>query len=361
MAAIFFDLSKAFDTVPHLCLLQALSNVGVSGRLHDWFKSYLTGRSQCVVLDGMSSLPISVGSGVPQGSILGPLLFLIYSDQLCSLQLSVSTSLQLYADDILLFKPFKSVDDLVSLQDDIHSISSTVHQLGLRLNASKTKLLVISRKRLPPTLSLTVNNQLIQQAKSVTYLGVQISSDLTWAAHIDALCSKAKRQIGTLHRHFHTASPRVLTQLYKSLVLPTVDYCSSLWDPHFSVHSNKLESVQKFAARLVTRNWRGNYDELLLRLQWPTLSVRRRKQKVALCYRILNNCSIIPSSFFTPHPSPHLRHNHSLPLYYPPIRSTSHLSSFSVSVVPIWNCLPSDIAAAPPSIFKQRLKLLPFL
>ena len=82
--ATVFDLSKAFDTVPHQGLLQALSNVGFSGKLHDWFESYLTGTSQCVVLDGVSSLPINISSGVPQGSILGPLFFLIYIDQLCS-------------------------------------------------------------------------------------------------------------------------------------------------------------------------------------------------------------------------------------------------------------------------------------
>ena len=85
-----------------------------------------------------------------------------------------------------------------------------------------------------------------------------------------------------------------------------------------------------------------------MRLQWPTLTVRRRKQKVVLCYRILNNCSIIPPTFFTPHPSPQLRHNHSIPLYYPSVCTTSHHSSFSVSVVPIWNCLPSDRNYCPP-------------
>ena len=99
-------------------------------------KSYLTGRVQCDVLDDVSSLPISVTSGVPQGYILGPLLFLIYINQLCSLQLSTSTSLQLYADDILFFKLFKSSHDITSLQGDINTISSTVHRRGLRLNAA---------------------------------------------------------------------------------------------------------------------------------------------------------------------------------------------------------------------------------
>ena len=116
---------------------------------------------------------------------------------------------------------------------------------------------------------------------------------------------------------------------------------------------------QKFAARMVTRNWKGIYSDLLARLHWPTLSIRRRRQKAALCYRIISNHSIIPSSLFTPHPSPKLRHKHSIPLYYPQVRSTSHLSSFGV---PIWNCLPPDVVTAPSSdSFKGSLKLLPIL
>ena len=163
---------------------------------------------------------------------------------------------------------------------------------------------------------------------------------------------------------FHQADSRVLLQLCKSLVLPTLDYCSSLWDPHYAIYSKKLESVQTFAARIISKSWRSSSSNLSSSLQLPSLSVRRRKQKVALAYCIINNLSIIPiiPSFFIPHPSPHLRHNHSLPLYCPPIHSTFHLSSFSVSVVPLWNRLSSELVMPPPPpLFKQRFKELPFL
>ena len=157
-------------------------------------------------------------------------------------------------------------------------------------------------------------------------------------------------------------SPSCETQLYKSLVLPTLDYCSSLWNPNYAIHVNKLEAVQKFAARFVTGRWHDNYDSLLSHLNWPELSTRRKKQKLLLCNCILRGYSILPPSFFTPHPFPHLRHNHSLSLYHPTCRSIAHLSSFSVSVVPLWNHLPMDIVCAPSLwSFKKRLNFSNFL
>ena len=137
----------------------------------------------------------------------------------------------------------------------------------------------------------------------MTYLGVSISSDLSWAAHIDTVCCKAKWQIGLLHRHFHAGSPSCKAQLYKSLVLPTLDYCSSLWDPNYAIHVNKLESLQKFAARFVTGRWHDNYDSLLSHLNWPELSTTRKKQKLLLCNRILKGYSILPPSILFHPPS----------------------------------------------------------
>ena len=169
----------------------------------------------------------------------------------------------------------------------------------------------------------------------MVYLGVTLSGELSWAKHIDNVCTKAKRQLGFLHRQFYHAGPPCLMQLYKSLVLPILDYCSCVWDPHFATHENKLESVQALAAKIATKQWNSNYNNLLKLLSWPRLSIRRKKQRVSLCHRSLHH----PVLFLHPHPS-HLRHNHHMPLFYPKIRTSAHLSSFSVSVLPLWNSLP---------------------
>ena len=324
---------------------------------------------QHVVLNGHSSQVTKVSSGAPQGSILGPLLFLVYIDQLCNIPLSATSKIQLYADDILLHKPIgrDSTSDVANLQSDINSVAAWVKLSGLRLNTQKTKFVLISRLRHPPPIELSVDGTIISRVPSVTYLGVSISSDLSWASHIETVCCKAKRQIRLLHRHFYAGSPSCKSQLYKSLVLPILDYCSSLWDPNYAIHINKLESVQKLAARFVSGRWNNNYDSLLNHLNWSELSTRRKSRncccatsvffrafrggnsppppplsfefppqtitnfvcfldifhiflspqkqfppknyisrKNPVCNRIVKGYSILPPSFFTPHPFPHL-------------------------------------------------------
>ena len=227
---------------------------------------------------------------------------------------------------------------------------------GLRLNTQKAKFVLISRLHHPPPIELSVDGTIISRVPSVTYLGVSISSDLSWASHIETVCCKTKQQIGLLHSHFHAGSLSCKSQLYKSLVPPILDYCSSLCDPNYVIHVNKLESVQKLAARFVSGRWNDNYDSLLNRLNWLELSTRRKKQKL-LCNQIVKGYSILPPSFFTPHPFRHLRHNHSLPLYHPPCCSTAHPSSFSVSVVPLWNHLPIDIVPLVCTLKKRLIYL----
>ncbi len=364
VAAVFFDLSKAFDTVPHHGLLKALSKIGIVGSLHRWFTSYLTSRRQQVVLDGCSSSRVPVTSGVPQGSILGPLLFSIYVNPIALLPLSSMSRLLLYADDILLYKPISSAADVTTFQADIDSVCEWISTAGLKLNASKTKLLVVTRQKDSPSIQLSANGTHINQVKSVLYLGVTLCQDMSFSAHIHNVCLKAKSQLGLLHRLFHKASPVALNQLYKSLVLPTLDYCSSLWDPYYEVHIKRLESVQKFAARLVSKRWQAPHDQLLKSLRWEHLALRRKKQKVLLCHRILRGGSLIPSTSFTPHPSLQLRHTNSQPLFCPHVRSRGHLSSFFVSVVPLWNSISPSIMSFFMSLsFKSRLKKLdsPFL
>ena len=179
-----------------------------------------------------------------------------------------------------------------------------------------------------------------QSPKSVPYLGVILSKDLTWNDHINSVCLDAKHRVGFLYRQFHLTGIPCLYQLYKSLVLPSLDYCSSVWDPSSALYTDKLESVQDFATKVITKQWNTPYNDCLRLLNLPRLSTHHMRQKLSLCYRIVTGQSIIPPRFFTPHPCPHLRYNHHLPLYYPSFRTSAHKSSFSVSVIPLWKLSP---------------------
>ena len=194
---------------------------------------------------------------------------------------------------------------------------------------------------------------------SVKYLGVIITSDLQWCSHISSVCAKAKRQIGLLYRHFNKASQSTIAQLYKSTVLPHLEYCCCMWEPHHSTYSRQLESVQKFAAKLATRRWSDSYDSLLARLNWPLLSIRHKQQKVTLCRRILREESAIPSTYFSPHPHPNPRRHHQCALYAPFARTSAFKFSYFISVVCVWSSLPSSVVNVTSSFsFKRCLKLL---
>ena len=190
-----------------------------------------------------------------------------------------------------------------------------------------------------------------------------MTSDLKWNTHISSTCTKARQQLGVLYRFFYMADSACLSHLYKCLVLPTLDYCSSVWDPAAVTLISQLESVQRFAARLVTKHWSSPPDQLIHSLNWPTLQARRRKQKVMVCRRILSGHSILPPSLLTPHPNPNPRRHHSYPLATPFARTSLYQSSFFISCTHLWNCLPDSIVCAPSTLsFKQKLKsaLFPF-
>ena len=294
VAAVFFDLSKAFDKVPHCQLLSALANVGVSGSLLNWFRSYLSNRSQRVVLDGYTSEVHPVTSGVPQGSILGPLLFSIYVNSLTKITLCQDFTMIMYADDIVLYKPITSSCDVGALQSDINKVAEWINNAGLCLNANKSKVVVFSRKNMRPAVVVAVDSTIIPNVDSICFLGVTVSSDLKWYTHITSVCAKARQQLGIIHRTFNQANSPTLLHLYRVLVLPTLDYCSSVWDPRTSLLVNKLESVQRLAARFITNRWFTPHSSThpIHSLGLCPLKERRWRQKTMICARILKGHSI---------------------------------------------------------------------
>jgi len=189
-----------------------------------------------------------------------------------SLELSEGSVLNLYADDMLLYKSLKCIEDYQQLQLDIDKISTWVDRNVLSLNPVKCKTMLLSRKRnycQPPRFLL--NETPLEQVESFKYLGVLISSDLSWSARIYSICAKGKKLIGLLYRRYssNVHSERLL-EVYKSLVRPHLEYATPVWDPHLLKDIKLVENVQVYGLKMCLKKWDLGYQELLHLAQLPT-------------------------------------------------------------------------------------------
>lgn len=343
VAVALFDLSKAFDRVPHRPLLNKLRAVGVNGPLLSWFRSYLSNRTQMVSVHGVNSISAPVLSGVPQGSVLGPLLFLIYVNDLCLISLSIYSSLILYADDSTLCKPINNPADVAAFQRDINAIHEWFSQNHLTANTSKTKVMVISTKKDPfPDITLTLNNQLIERVSSAKFLGFFLTDKLSWNLHVDLICKKARKTIGFIHRSFCSAPINTRRSLYLALVRPILEYGCTTWHPLNKTLTNRLESTQRFACRVILQQWNLSHEELLLESNLPSLSGRRDVATLCHLFKIFHGLCSSPNPF-RPHPRPNLRHLNSCAVEIPFSRLTLCQKSFYPYASSLWNYLPEAI------------------
>ena len=359
VCAVFFDYRKAFDSVPHQPLLKKLESLHFSEGILRWVTDYLTNRHQYVVVNCQSSQPAPVTSGVPQGSVLGPLLFLIYIVDLTNISLSDGASIALYADDVLLFRIINSPDDFIAVQEDIDKINEWSVTNSLTLNKAKCEYMSISRKRSPstPISPLLLEGCPLDEVNGFRYLGVLLSHDLSWGEHVSTICSKARRILGLLYRRFYNnCSGDSLLQLYLLLVRLHLDYASAVWSPHLKKDRDALESIQKFACRMATRAWDSSYHDLLGLVDLPYLEHRRLMTRLCLLYRIVYKLCYFEDNVFTLNTSPRHHAPHSLVLNQPFAHTNSYSFSFVPHTISYWNKLCSPLVNCPslPS-FKRHL------
>ena len=261
ICAVFFDLRKAFVSIPHRPLLDTLLSYNIPPHLVNCIQSYITHRSQQVVIDNSFSSKSDVISGVPQGSIPGSLFFILYINEISSVSLPQPFSITLYADDILLSSPYKVTPDSSQIQSSIDVLFSWLHSKHLTINPSKTKYMVISRKssNSPNFPILYLNGSPLEGVYSFKYLCVVLNYQLSWSPHIDYICSKTRKLLGFIFRNFYFHSSPALLKLCQSLILPHLSYCSSLWDPYQLKDIKKLEDVQSFALKLYIKHLSSNY------------------------------------------------------------------------------------------------------
>ena len=291
--AVFIDLRKAFDTVdPHI-LLNKLSNIGVSANCLQWFTSYLTDRRISTLFDSSTSVESNIEYGVPQGSILGPLLFIIYIDDIVK-QLN-RCSVQLYADDTVIYFSHKDVSTIESvLNSELQSVFTWLCNSKLSLNCDKTvSMLFGSHKMLKRCnrLRLQVNGNAILHVESTKYLGMLLDPSLKWNLHIDKICTRISKLVRLLSRLRHTINSSNLKIVYNALILPIFDYGDVLYGTASSKYIDSLQKLQNRACRIILGVSPYSHmpvRELHARLGWKSLETRRCYHLNTMVFKALN-------------------------------------------------------------------------
>lgn len=277
---IYLDFSKAFDSVSHKLLIHKLKSFGFHGPLLNWFSSYLSNRTQRVLIDGEASTWLPVLSGVPQGSILGPLLFVLFINDITD-NISEGTRMALFADDAKIYRHILSIRDCLLLQSDLLSLEVWSHTWKMKFNASKCKVMSIARV-MKILHVYYLNNTFLERVNEFNDLGVLVTSTLNWDIHIRTKVNKASQLLGMIKRSVGHHAPSKLKQLfYQTLVRPVIMYAAPVWYPNRGC-VQLLESVQRRATKFILNDYQNSY---LQRLQsCRLLPFMYYKEIIDLCF-----------------------------------------------------------------------------
>ena len=239
--------------------------------LYGRIQSFLEGRTQRVVVDGETSGPASVKSGIPQGSVLGPPLFLIFTNDLAE---HTTSTVRLFADDCVMYKSVKSVRDCQELQQDLIQLQAWQERWQLRFNPRKCNVMrAIHATRKKIEYPYTPDDTPLTDTSSTSYLGVELSSDLKWNKQVKKTVAKGNQTLGVLKRNLRHCPRSIKDMAYKAILWPKLEYASAVWDPFTEDNTRKLEAVQRRAARFVCNSYRqtASVSSMLNRLSWPLL------------------------------------------------------------------------------------------
>ena len=356
---IFLDFSKAFDSVSHSLLLHKLQSYGINGKLLNWLRSYLSSRQQRVVIEGCESEWLPVKSGVPQGSILGPLLFLLYINDMPDV---VSSShVALFADDAKCYRSINNVDDCIKLQGDLDKLFKWSTVWKLKFNVKKCQVLSISRSMCKHSFNYSLSGTVLDRTESFKDLGVTISQDLSWGTHVSSLVSKCNQTMGLIKRAVgFRLAPSLTTTLYQSLVRSQIEYASSVWSPHNHKDIRHIESIQRSASRYILHYPQMSYSERCSVLDLMPLSFRREMADLVLLFKYLNNLIDVDFSQYitlTPSDTGLRSGSQGCLLSLPLLRTVTFQNSFFNRVVHTWNSLPRYLRDCTDlNVFKSSLK-----
>ena len=354
---IYLDIQKAFDTVPYNRLLLKLEKMGISGNILKWIKCFLSDRQQRVSFNGTASEWRKVTSGVPQGSVLGPLLFILYINDLPEL---VKTHCKLFADDAKIYKEISSIKDLEDIQDDLYELCKWTAKWLLFFNLKKCKVMHLGINN--PCWEYKMTNKCgkvvtIYEVEREKDLGIIFQNNLKFNEHINMAANKANKITGLIKRSFSFLDKPTFLTLYKSLIRSHVDYGTSIWFPVLKKDMRIIENTQRRATKLLPDLYHLSYEQRLEALNLPTLLYRRKRGDLILVFKILNGIDdISPEKFFQF--SDTTTRGHSKKLYKQRSNKSIRQNFFAIRVIDDWNSLPEDIISTKTVLqFKTKLDI----
>lgn len=291
---IYTDLSRAFDTISHSILLAKLNTFGFSTSFILLMKSYFENRTAHVSYNGYKSFQYVVTSGVPQGSNLGPLLFLLYIDDLLK---SLTCPALAYADDLKIYSSLTDKNNAKLLQENLNIVSKWCDNNGLKLNISKCFTVTYTRRTSPTFNVYKINDIPLKSLKTITDLGVLFDSELTFTPHIDAICTSAASALGFVIRTCREFTDiSLMKMLYFTFVVSKLEYASVVWHPMYVTHSQNIERIQRRFLKYLSFRMTGNYpirganlEHLMTELSVVPLASRREQHSVTFLYKLINN------------------------------------------------------------------------
>ena len=349
---IYLDFAKAFDKVPHNKLLHKLKSYGIIGKLHSWISNFLTNREQRVNINGKYSETRPVTSGIPQGSVLGPILFIIYINDLPD---QVNSYLKIFADDTKIFRLITDIIDRQDLQHDLNKVLEWSHKWQLPFNIDKCKVIHYSYNN--PLYNYTLNNKPLTTDTSEKDLGVTFTSDLKFSSHIRQIISKANSRLGLIKNTFTNKTAKIIIPLYKSLVRPLLEYCVSIWNPNLRKDIIEIEKVQRRATKLIPQIKDLPYPNRLKFLHLDSLLFRRKRQDMIQVFRMLRRIDNIDHNIYFNMNDASTTRGHSLKILKPRASTSLRLNSFSHRVINDWNSLKEEtVISQTINQFKSALK-----
>ena len=348
---IYLDFQKAFDKVPHQRLLLKLKAHGIGDSITDWREQWLTDRRQRVVVDGEVSNWKSVLSGVPQGSVLGPILFLIYINDLDD---SITSNVLKFADDTKLFRKINTDVDKQHLQNDLDRLVKWSEKWQMLFNFGKCKCLHTGHRNM--NVNYKMGGTVLGTTVKEKDLGVTISADMKVSEQCGIAASKGNQILGLIRRNITYKGKKLIIPLYKAIVRPHLEYCIQAWRPYRKKDIDTLERIQRRATKMIPELRDLSYEERLKECGLTTLETRRLRGDQIEVFKILNGYENIDRNMFFSLKKDSRTRGHEVKLVKDQCRLDIRKHSFSQRTINEWNKLSTDcVTASSVNMFKNKV------